>query len=158
MEKHNFMNRTEREEYIIGSISLLSNRLSQFSDDIFPDITFKQFILLITISKMEVEEKSINSIAEVVGTTRQNIKRILTSLEAKEYVVISKSDYDARALKVELTQKTYQYFSDNEDSAKRKANQLFATFSDIEIDNLVSNFQKLFNRLELYNDRGNDNE
>lgn len=144
------MNRTEKEEFVIGSISLLSNKLSQFGDDLLPDITFKQFILLIMISKMEVEEKNINSIAEVVGTTRQNIKKMLTSLEAKGYVVISKSEYDARALKVELTQKTYQYFSDNEALAACETKQLFTPFSDTEIDSLVSNFQKLSNCLELY--------
>ena len=32
------MNRTEKEEFIIGSISLLSNKITLFGDSIFPDI------------------------------------------------------------------------------------------------------------------------
>ncbi len=35
------------------------------------------------ISKMEIEEKSLNSIAEFVGTSRQNIKKMLIPLENK---------------------------------------------------------------------------
>lgn len=68
------MNRTEKEQMIIGNISLLSNKLTQMGDEICPDITYKQFFILLVISKMELEEKNINSIAELVGTTRQNVK------------------------------------------------------------------------------------
>lgn len=148
-----YMNRTEKEEYIIGSISLLSNKLTQFGDVLLPDITFKQWFLLIMISKMEGEEKSINSIAEFVGTTRQNVKKMLTLLEAKGYVIVSKSAYDARALKVELTEKAYQYFLANDASTAKETNQLFVSFSNAEIDSLVYKLQKLMTSLELYGER-----
>ena len=52
------MNRTEKEEFIIGSISLLSNKITLFGDSIFPDITFKQWFLLMMISKMELQDKT----------------------------------------------------------------------------------------------------
>lgn len=77
------MNRIDKEEMIIGYITLLSNKLTQFGDNILPDITFKQWFLLIMISKMEIEEKSLNSIAEFVGTSRQNIKKMLIPLEKR---------------------------------------------------------------------------
>lgn len=41
------MDRIEKEENIIGYITLLSNKLAQFGDNILPDITFKQWFLLI---------------------------------------------------------------------------------------------------------------
>lgn len=147
------MNRTEKEEYIIGSISLLSNKLTQFADAILPDITFKQWFLLMMISKMELQEKSINRIAEFVGTTRQNVKKLLTPLEAKGYVIVGKSTQDTRALKVELTDKTYQYFADNADVAAQETNQLFKQFSIDEINCLVCNLEKLMNCLDLHGER-----
>lgn len=137
------MTRTEKEEYIIGCISLIANKLTQFGDCILPDITFKQWFLLLMISKMEVEEKSINSIAEFVGSSRQNIKKMLKPLEEKGYVVIGKSVMDARALKVELTEKTYQYFSENEHAAEEETNKLFESFSTAEIDHLAADLDKL---------------
>lgn len=144
------MKKIEKEEYIIGCISLLSNKLTQVGDHILPDITFKQWFLLIMISKMEMEEKNVNSIAEFVGTSRQNIKKMLTSLEAKGYVVVSKSTLDARALKVDLTDKTYQYFIDNADNVAKETNKLFESFSMDEINRFVCCLDKLLGCLELY--------
>ncbi len=152
------MNRTESEEYIIGCVSLLSNKITQFGDSILPDITFKQWFLLIMISKMELREKSINSIAEVVGTTRQNVKKMLVPLENKGYVRIEKSASDARALKVELTEKAYQYFTENDASTARETNRLFSTFSTEEIDGLACNLKKLLCSFETYGNEWKNNE
>ena len=77
------MDRTENEEYIIGCICLLSNKIIGFGDAMLPDITFRQWFLLLMISKMGENEKNINSIAEFTGTTRQNVKKLLTPLERK---------------------------------------------------------------------------
>lgn len=147
------MDRTEKEEYIIGCISLLSNRLTQFGDALLSDITFKQWFLLMMISKIEIEEKNINSISQVMGTSRQNIKKMLIPLETKGYVVVCKSTHDARALKVELTEKAYQYFSDNADLTARETNNLFKHFSLEEIEGLLCNLKKLLDCLNLYNER-----
>ena len=151
------MSRTENEEYIIGSVSLISNKIMKFGDSIFPDITYRQWFLLMMISKMECQEKSINSIAEFVGTTRQNVKKMLVPLEKKGYVIIAKSSSDARALRVELTEKTYQYFSENDEPTIRETNKLFSTFTDEEIDSLACALGKLLCSFESYGkDRKND--
>lgn len=148
------MYRTEKEEFIIGAISLLANGLTQFGDKVLTDITFKQWFLLMLISRMETEEKSINSIAEYVGTTRQNVKKMLTSLEAKGYVVMRRSKQDARALQVELTRKTYQLFEDKDVPLACETNQLFRIFSDEEIGIFVNLLQKMAKCLELYGEKG----
>lgn len=151
------MSRTENEEYIIGSVSLISNKIMKFGDSIFPDITYRQWFLLMMISKMESQEKSINSIAEFVGTTRQNVKKMLVPLEKKGYVIIAKSSSDARALRVELAEKTYQYFSENDEPTIRETNKMFSTFSDEEIDSLACALGKLLCSFESYGkDRKND--
>ena len=106
------------------------------------------------ISRMETEEKSINSIAEYVGTTRQNVKKMLTSLEAKGYVVMRRSKQDARALQVELTRKTYQLFEDKDVPLACETNQLFHLFSDEEIGIFVNLLQKMAKCLELYGEKG----
>ena len=144
------MDRTEKEEFIIGSISLLSNKITIFGDALFPDITFKQWFLLMMISKMELQDKNINSIAVVVGTTRQNVKKLLVPLKNKGYVTIEKSTNDARSLKVELTEKTYQYFEEINEPSAHEANKLFSTFSISEIDSLYCNLEKLLHCFETY--------
>lgn len=147
------MDRIEKEENIIGYITLLSNKLAQFGDNILPDITFKQWFLLIMISKMEIREKSLNSIAAFVGTSRQNIKKMLIPLENKGYVRVLKSELDARALKVELTEKSYRYFNDNADITAQETNKLFGIFSIDEINSFIANLEKLAYSLSQYSER-----
>lgn len=148
------MNRTENEENIIGYVSLLSNKIIQFGDSILPDITFRQWFLLIMISKMERKEKNINSIAEFVGTTRQNVKKMLIPLESKGYVIIGKSSSDARSLNVELTEKAYHYFSENDKPTACETNKLFSVFSTEEIDYLAQTLKKLLWAFENYGKAG----
>ncbi len=152
------MNRIEKEDYIIGYVSLIANKITLFGDAILPDITFKQWFLLMMISKMELREKNLNSIAEFVGTTRQNVKKMLTPLASKGYVTIAKSTWDARALKVELTEKTYQYFAENDEPTAREADKLFAAFSDTEIDSLVYSLKKLLSCFATYPQGSKNNE
>lgn len=146
------MNRTDKENYITGCISLISNKMTLFGDEILPDITYKQWFLLMMISRMDIEEKNLNRIAEFVGTTRQNIKKMLVPLERKGYVRIMKSDSDARALRVELTDKTYQYFSEHDASTANETNKLFAPFSPKELDSLIYSLKKLLCCFELYDE------
>lgn len=147
------MNRIDKEETIIGYITFLSNKLTQFGDGILPDITFKQWFLLIMIAKMKIEEKSLNSIAEFVGTSRQNVKKMLIPLENKGYVTVLKSELDARALKVELTEKSYQYFKENADVTAQETKELFGPFSIDEIDGLIAGLEKLVYSLSQYSEK-----
>lgn len=147
------MGRLENEEFLIGYVFLLSNKLNQIGDSILPDITFKQFMLLILISKMEDKEKSIHEIAKAFGTTRQNVKKMIVSLETKGYCIVEKSERDARALKVELTEKAYREMSDNHKATIYETDRLFASLSDDEINGIISSLIKFMDCLERYPDK-----
>lgn len=139
------MDLKEKKEYIIGYISLISNKIVKFGDLIMPDITFRQWFLLMMISKMESKEKTINSIAEFVGSSRQNVRTMLNSLEKKNYVIISKSNIDTRALDVKLTKKAYDYFDTNDELTDNEINKLFSYLTVEEIEALENSLKKLLN-------------
>ena len=144
------MRRADTEEFVIGAISLLSNRLSRFGDSLHPDITFKQWFLLMMISRMGEEEKNVRDIAEYTGTSRQNVKKMLSSLEKGGFVTCKRSESDGRALVVDLTDKAYRYFEENDEEAVRKTNELFEPLSDMELNTLVISLQKLSSCLDSY--------
>lgn len=148
------MDRLDQEEWIIGSVSLLANRLAQFGDAMLPDITFRQWFLLLLISRMDLTEKSIHRIAEVAGTSRQNVKKLLVPLEKKGYVQIQKSARDARSLQVELTGKAWQYFSDHAKLTAGETERLFAPFQPEEVRQLAELLEKLQKCLEQYEREG----
>ena len=140
--------RTGKENYILGAISLVSNELNGFCGSFLGDITFKQWFLLMMISKMEKGEKSVNLIADFTGTSRQNVKKMLVPLEKKGYVSVTDSEKDGRALSVELTDKTYKFFFDYDGRIAKATDLLFKSFSDAELDLFVSSFRKIIATLE----------
>ena len=87
---------------------------------------------------------------EALGGIKELILALGPALEAKGYVAVSRSRQDARALKVELTQKAYQYLADYDEPLANETNRLFLLFSDEEIESFVSSLKKLRQSLENY--------
>jgi DNA-binding MarR family transcriptional regulator len=137
------MDRTAREEYIFGSILLLSNKIQVWGDSILSDLTLKQWFLLLLISKMENKNPTINEISEFSGTSRQNIKKMLEHLDGKKYLKIKKSKTDARALNVSLLKKTYDYFVDNEEKGAQALISLFSEITEEELNVTGKTLEKL---------------
>ena len=148
------MDRTEVKQFIFGSILLISNKMQIWGDRIIPDLTLKQWFLLILINNMEKTEPTINEISHYSGTTRQNIKRMLEQLEEKKYIRIKKSKTDARALNVSLLKKTIDYFKDHEKMAEEILNQIFSGITDEELIHT----RETLNKLHIFFDnQGGDN-
>ena len=137
------MDRTTIEEYIFGSILLLSNKMQIWGDKILSDLTLKQWFLLVLISKMENKNPTIKEIAEFSGTTRQNVKKMLEQLHKKKYIKIQGSKTDSRALNVSLLKKTFDYFKENEKKGAEAANQMFSEITDEEMSVTKQTFDKL---------------
>jgi len=144
------MDRTAREEYIFGSILLLSNKIQVWGDSILSDLTLKQWFLLLLISKMENKNPTINEITEFTGTSRQNIKKMLEHLGRKKYLKIKKSKTDARALNVSLSKKTYDYFVDNEKKGAQALVSLFSEITEEELNVTCKTLEKLLVFFGIY--------
>lgn len=129
------MDRTDKEQYIFGSILLLSNKLQAYGNNFIEDITMKQWFLLMLISKMNSKSPTVKEIANFSGSTRQNIKKMIEPLNKKGYIKVEKSKNDARALSISLTSKTYEFFESYKDIAKTCSNNVF---KDVNSDLLNS--------------------
>jgi DNA-binding MarR family transcriptional regulator len=141
------MDRTTNSEYIFGSILLLANKLQAWGDSVTKELTLKQWFLLILITKMDKTNPSVKEIADFSGSTRQNIKQILEQLEGKGYVNINKSEKDARALTITLTQKTFDFFKENEEKGTEAIRALFFEVMDDELEVTVGTLNKLLTAL-----------
>jgi len=144
------MGRIAAEEYIFGSILLLSNKMQVWGDSIIPDLTLKQWFLLMMISKMENKNPTINEISEFTGTSRQNTKKMLEHLHGKKYLKIKKSKTDARALNVSISKKTYDYFVDNEKKGAEAIALLFFAITEKELNVTCKTLEKLLVFFGIY--------
>ena len=97
-------------EYLFGSIFLLANRLQTLGDGYLEEVTLKQWLLLIMIHVMDRDQPSVTEVADFMGSTRQNVRKMLEVLEGKSFVTLSANSLDRRTLSVALTPKTEQLF------------------------------------------------
>lgn len=141
------MQRSQQEEYIIRCFSLLANEIAIQGDLILPDITYRQWFLLAIIAKMPVKETHVQAIADMAGSSRQNVKKMLEALEVKGYVRMQPSSQDKRALSVKLTTKAKRYLNEQAASIAQWTQSLFANYDDEEVRQLLFLLVKLMDEI-----------
>lgn len=139
-----------KEQYIFGSILLLANKIQILGDRLIEDISLKQWFLLIIIKLIGKENPSVSDIAENMGSTRQNVKQMLNTLEKKGYVMTQKSKEDGRALSITLTEKCHKYFERNEYTGDVILDKLFQDIETSEYDSIIKVFNILFRNIDNY--------
>lgn len=103
------MDELEQKAYIFAVIFTLSNKLQVLGDEFDKNITIKQWLFLVYVSKLS-EPPTVTEVANFIGYSRQNAKRIADTLQERGYVTIIKDENDARALRISLTPKCLEYF------------------------------------------------
>ena len=139
-----------KEQYIFGSILLLANKIQILGDRLIEDISLKQWFLLIIIKLIGKENPSVSDIAENMGSTRQNVKQMLNTLEKKGYVMTQKSKEDGRALSITLTEKCHKYCERNEYTGEVILDKLFQDIETSEYDSIIKVFNILFRNIDNY--------
>jgi len=129
------MNELEQKAYIFGTIFTLSNKLQVLGDEFDKNITIKQWLFLVVISKFN-EPPTISEVANFIGYSRQNAKRIAAVLYERGYVTIVKDKNDARASRIELTSKCVEYFGKRDQREIEFLEKIFSGF-DAEITSSV---------------------
>ncbi len=137
------MNELEQKAVIFGTIFALSNRLQVLGDEFDRNVTIKQWLLLVCISKF-AEPPTISEAAALIGYSRQNAKRTADALQKRGFVSIERDKTDARAQRIRLTPGCREYFDRRNPREIEFLERLFAGF-DAE---LTSGFYEGIVRLE----------
>ena len=135
-------------EYLFGSIFLLANRLQTLGDGYLEEVTLKQWLLLIMIRVMDKEQPSVTEVADFMGSTRQNVRKMLEALEGKGYVALSPNSGDRRTLSVALTPRTEQFFARFQAKGDAFLDQLFAEIPPEDLAVTRRTVEALFGNME----------
>lgn len=103
------MNELEQNAFIFATIFTLSNKLYVLGNRFDRNVTVKQWLFLVCISKFN-EPPNMSEVADFVGYTRQNVMRLAIAMQKRGYVDIQKDRNDARAWRIILTPKCRSYF------------------------------------------------
>ncbi len=91
-------------EQIAATLFSLTNKLQVKGDKYLKSLTSRQFMSMMAIIHIPEDETTLNNIARKLGTTKQNVKQIITCLEKKGYVSTIPSQHDKRAVNTKITE------------------------------------------------------
>lgn len=124
------MSEIEKKGFIFGTILTLANRLQILGDKLDENITMKQWLLIAIILKSEQPSPTLGEVAEMIGNSRQNVKKMALILEKQGFVLLTKDVNDARVLRIQLTPKCMAYFQDRSEMELAFMEKLFDSFDE----------------------------
>lgn len=122
-EKVNF-NGIEASYFLLGLLSAFENRFQAVADKTMEEISWKQFFAIICINFCK-EKPTINELAEIIGSSHQNVKQILLKLEKKGFVNIVTDEKDKRKQRIELTKYCQEFCEKNQETSSHIMKKMF---------------------------------
>ena len=134
-----------KEQAVFASIFILQNRLQTAGEKLQTEISMKQWLLLATVECCP-GPRTLTNIGELMGCSRQNIKKLAEALEKKGFVRLLPGK--GRSVEVELTEKAKQYEEKVAKRQRKLLELLFSDFDEKETDELFRLYAGLYTGME----------
>ncbi|MCI8648049.1 MAG: MarR family transcriptional regulator [Firmicutes bacterium] len=143
-----FSSSTENQrKAIFSTLFIAGNKLQTLFDNRIPEVSLKQFMLL-SIVRQSKEQLTFTQLGNLLGCSRQNIKKLADVLVKKGFIIIQQSPYDTRAMCICPTEKVNAFFLDDFSEYQEELNYLFEVYTDKEIETLFILLSKLYTGIE----------
>ena len=129
---------------IYATLFSLSNKLQIQGDRYLGALTSRQLMTMIAIVHLPKEQTSLNAIAQKLGTTKQNVKQLVTALEKKNLITMKSSDSDKRAYTVEITEHGKEVLIESNERGMSFFADIFKEFSIDELETFWGLMKKLY--------------
>jgi len=100
-----------------GGVFAVANRLQRVLDKVLPELTAKQFWLLVVLSQF-AEPPTLTQLADAADTSHQNVRQTLDRLVAKGFVRLVPDAADRRASRVLVTPEATRWGADTAAQAR----------------------------------------
>lgn len=122
----------ESSYFLIGLLSAFENRFQAVADKAMKEISWKQFFAIIC-TNMCKESPTIKELAEIMGSSHQNVKQILLKLQKKGFVEILPDEKDKRKQRVVLTEYCREFCEKNDEVSLQSVNRMFIGISEEQL-------------------------
>lgn len=126
-----------------GMLFAVSNRIQTFGDEQFTDITMKQHFMMIVLELYGEKSPTLSELADTVGCSYQNIKRMATNLEKNNYISIVEDDKDKRKRHIIMTDKLRKMDESSMKMTQAFMEGLYSGISDEELGFVVNVLKKM---------------
>lgn len=118
--------------YLFGMLTAFANRMQTVGDNVFEEITWKQWFALLSASILQ-PNPSVSQVADFVGTSHQNMKQLLLRLQATGLVRLEKDKADLRRTLVKLTPAVAAFEQKYQQSSSHFMDSLFEEITDEDL-------------------------
>lgn len=122
--------------FLIGLISAFENRFQAIADRIMKEISWKQFFAIICIDMCK-SSPTVKELAEIMGSSHQNVKQILLKLEKKGFITIAVDERDRRKQRIELTEYCREFCAKNDEVSAIIIKKMFEGISEQQLQETI---------------------
>lgn len=122
----------ESSYFLLGLLSAFENRFQASADKTMEEISWKQFFAIICINLCK-QSPTIKELAEIMGSSHQNVKQIILKLEKKGFVTITADPHDKRKQRVGLTEYCVEFCKKNDNLTAQIMQTLFEGVSEEQL-------------------------
>lgn len=146
---------SHQQKAIFSTLFIAGNKLQTLFDNHIPQLSLKQFMLL-SIARQADEPLTFTQLGNLLGCSRQNIKKLADVLAKKGFLTIQQSPLDTRAMCVCPTKKADDYFQHEFSEYQEELNCLFEVYTKEEIETLFLLLSKLYEGIKHLEKRTGD--
>ena len=125
----------ESSYFLLGLLSAFENRFQTMADSTMKEISWKQFF-------------AIKELAEIMGSSHQNVKQILLKLEKKGFVSISVDEQDKRKQRIELTDYCQEFCEKNDEMSRALLKRMFAGVYEEQLQTTIQTIIQIEDNLK----------
>jgi DNA-binding MarR family transcriptional regulator len=141
------------EHIMFGTLFLLGNKLQVIGDNLYEEITSKQWFVLLMLGVLG-ESPTMNELSVAVGSSHQNVKQLVVKLSSKGYVEMYTDENDRRKTRVKTTAKCRELVV----KYQEKENEFFKLlYQGIDKFNMRTTIETLMKFEKNMEDLGNGN-
>lgn len=133
--------------FLIGLLSAFDNRYQAKADTFFEEMSWKQFFAIICINMCK-ESPTLKELADIMGSSHQNVKQILNKLEQKGFVAVIPDEQDKRKQRIVLTEKTERFCTEHNEGSLVFMEKLFAGINQESIRQTIRTILMMEKNLE----------
>ncbi|QQO07771.1 MarR family winged helix-turn-helix transcriptional regulator [Breznakiella homolactica] len=128
----------------LAALFSVTNKLQMRGDKYLQDLTIRQMLAVPAIIHAPDGKATISHIARQLGTTKQSAKQIVDALERKNYLSVTPSELDKRAVNITITPEGARAFSLCAERTDEFLADIFHDFTTEDLKALWTMLQKLY--------------
>ena len=137
--------------FLLGLLSAFENRFQAVADSTMKEVSWKQFFAVICVNMCK-ENPTVKELAEIMGSSHQNVKQILLKLEKKGFVTITVDENDKRKQRIELTDYCREFCEKNDEMTMNIMKKMFTGISEEQLKVTIQTIIQIEENLKVIRD------